>query len=77
MEMTGQVEGKVYLPDDETCVVPVALVKLACKVLDHAKCRECRYYTAEARHCENWGIYTEPYGYCYRAERGCANENSL
>ena len=54
---------------EEMCVVPVRFVVLACKALDITRCRDCKHYTADARHCEDWGIYTEPHGYCYRAEK--------
>lgn len=54
---------------EETCVVPVSFVRLACKALDQTRCRDCANYEIESRHCEAWGIYTEQYGYCYRAER--------
>ena len=50
--------------------VPARLVDMAVDVLlSCIRCRDCVYYTADARRCESWNIYTEPFGYCYRAER--------
>lgn len=50
--------------------VPARLLDMAVDTLSkNIHCRECAFYTADARHCESWSIYTEPYGYCYRAER--------
>lgn len=57
------------MKEEETCVVPVEFVRLACKALDQIRCRDCAYYEQESRHCKSWEIYPEQYGWCYRAER--------
>lgn len=55
---------------DEYITVPARLVDMAADVLKaRIHCLVCEYYTEDARHCESWNIYTEPYGFCYRAER--------
>lgn len=33
------------------------------------RCAECKHYMADANKCTSWTIYTEPNGFCHRAER--------
>ena len=37
--------------------------------LEVVHCADCKHYMADANKCTSWTIYTEPTGFCHRAER--------
>ena len=52
------------------CFDRVLVDALECiRELEVVRCAECKHYLADANKCTSWTIYTEPNGYCHRAER--------